>query len=290
MRLTKTIKNTFVKCAGSWVKQQQRNAKYWIVETERQKWKYLWKNKSKHTHTHSPKQTNPESNPTKKHTDTQRRTNWDLNQFLFCRVAYTHRVNGEISLDFFIVFRFRNFVLYRKCTHNVHVFFVHTLPFIPFHSILYLVTLHFRRYCFMKFPFYSGQIRLGWSLFGIPSLCSFAFLHSFIHSCSFAWFFAVFWYNHFLVIKLLAIFLSFVCVKNVLAMSLNGKTSESVFSAVLPIIFFFHDSQANSFHFQPPIRKFHFFAHVVMAVQIVRFTILRRDTMVAQLCACVAAV
>lgn len=142
MRLTQNDKKYICEhcecvCVQESKRNNKRNAKYWIVETERQKWKYCEEQKQTH-----PNKQIPESNPAKKK---KRGTNWDLSQKLlflsfFC---FFHAVILLYSLYLHFVFRLKFYTFY-MC-------FVSHSYSLSFHSIFDLVTLHFCRYCFTEF-------------------------------------------------------------------------------------------------------------------------------------------
>lgn len=117
---------------------QQQNAKYWIVETERQKWKYYEEQKQ----THPNKQIR---NPTPK-----------TEGLIEIWVSF---FPSSIHFILFLVWNFIHFT----CVFLVRI---HSYRFIQFYIWL--------RYIFasivLRIPFCCVQIRLGWSLFGIPSL------------------------------------------------------------------------------------------------------------------------
>lgn len=203
---------------------QQQNAKYWIVETERQKWKYYEEQKQ----THPNKQIR---NPTPK---TEGLIEIWVSFFPSSITIYS------IHFILFLVWNFIHFT----CVFLVRI---HSYRFIQFYIWL--------RYIFvsivLRIPFCCVQIRLGWSLFGIPSLlaCCLSLFLSFSLSVSH--------FTRFLVIKCWQFFF---CVKN----ARHVVEWQSNFFRLAHNVYH-DDSQANSFHFHHQFGNFTFFTTIEIA-------------------------
>lgn len=230
MRLTQNDEKHICEFSVQKSRNNNQNAKYWIVETMRQKWKYYEEQKQTH-----PNKQIRNANPHRKKEGLIE---------IWARICFSFFFHTVIILlySFYILFFVWNFI------HFTCVFLLCVLSFIlvSFNFIFGYAT--FLPLLFHRIPILLYKSDWVGRFFDIPS--PYLLSHLFTHSVSIC--LCVSCFTRFLVIKMLAIFLLF------------EKYSPCRWMARQFFFFWlahnvYHDSQANSFHFPSSIQKFHFF-------------------------------